>query len=169
MAHYTRLIARELGLGDEEQDVLLQAAPLHDLGKIGIPDAILLKPGPLSAEERTVMQTHATIGWQILGSHTSPILRAGAEIAHSHHEKFDGSGYPRKLAGERIPLHGRIVAVADVFDALTSVRPYKAAWPVEEAKSYLRSQAGAHFDPKCVAGLLNRWDEVEEIMRIHPD
>ncbi len=169
MANYTRLIARQLGLSEEEQDVLLQAAPLHDLGKIGIPDSILLKPGPLSPEERKVMETHATIGWQILGAHTSPILQAGALIAHSHHEKFDGNGYPRALAGEQIPLYGRIVAVADVFDALTSVRPYKDAWAIEAAESYLRDQAGAHFDPQCVQGLLRCWDEVKETMRVHPD
>lgn len=169
MANYTRLIARQLGFNEEEQDVLLQAAPLHDLGKIGIPDSILLKPGPLSSEERKVMQTHATIGWQILCTHTSPILQAGALIAYSHHERFDGTGYPRALAGEKIPLYGRIVAVADVFDALTSVRPYKDAWPVAAAVSYLKDQAGAHFDPQCVQGLLGCWDEVEETMRAHPD
>lgn len=169
MANYTLIIARQLGLSDEEQDVLLQAAPLHDLGKIGIPDNILLKPGPLSTEERKVMQTHATIGWQILGAHTSPILQAGALIAYSHHEKFNGSGYPRALVGEQIPLYGRIVAVADVFDALTSVRPYKDAWAIGAAESYLREQAGAHFDPQCVQGLLRCWDEVQETMRAHPD
>lgn len=168
MARYTCLIARQLGLPPEEQDLLLQAAPLHDLGKIGTPDQILLKPGALTGDEWNIMKKHTTIGWQILRSHVSPILQAGAIIAHSHHEKYDGSGYPLGLAGEQIPAYGRMVAVADVFDALTSVRPYKTAWPVERARAYLEEGRGSHFEPRCVDSLLQCWPEVEEIMRDHP-
>lgn len=164
MAHVTRLIGAQLGLPAAEQELLLQAAPLHDLGKIGTPDHILLKPGPLSDAEWLIMQEHTTIGWQILQSHVSPVLRAGAEIARSHHEKFDGSGYPRRLAGREIPLHGRIVAVADVLDALASTRPYKKAWTTAAAREYLEAQRGRHFDPDCVDALLARWTEAMQIM-----
>jgi response regulator RpfG family c-di-GMP phosphodiesterase len=169
MANFARLIGERLGLSSQEQDVLLQAAPLHDLGKIGMPDHILLKPGPLTDAERAIMQQHATIGWQILRSHASPILQAGAVIAHSHHEKYDGSGYPLGLSGADIPLHGRIVAVADVLDALTSARPYKPAWPAQRAREYLCDGRGAHFDPQCVDAMLQHWPEALEIMRRYSD
>jgi response regulator RpfG family c-di-GMP phosphodiesterase len=169
MANFARLIGERLGMSVEEQDLLLQAAPLHDLGKIGTPDQILLKPGPLTDGERVVMQQHTIIGWQILRSHASPILQAGAVIAHSHHEKFDGSGYPLGLSGADIPLHGRIVAAADVLDALTSVRPYKPAWPAARAREYLHHGRGAHFDPECVDAMLGRWPEVLEIMHRYSD
>jgi len=169
MASFACLIGERLGLSAQEQDLLQQAAPLHDLGKIGTPDHILLKPGPLTDEERAIMRQHTTIGWQILRSHVSPILKAGAVIAYSHHEKYDGSGYPLGLAGTDIPLHGRIVAVADVLDALTSARPYKAAWPTEKAREYLFDGRGAHFDPECVDAILGRWPEVLEIMRRYSD
>ena len=169
MANYARLIGEHLGMTTQEQDLLQQAAPLHDLGKIGTPDSILLKPGPLTTEERAVMQQHTTIGWQILSSHASPVLQAGALIAHSHHEKFDGSGYPLGRAGESIPLHGRIVAVADVLDALTSVRPYKPAWPIERARGYLVEGCGRHFDPQCVDAILERWDDALEVMHRYAD
>jgi putative two-component system response regulator len=169
MASFARMIGERLGMSAGEQDLLLQAAPLHDLGKIGTPDHILLKPGPLTGEERAVMQQHTTIGWEILRSHISPVLQAGAVIARSHHEKFDGSGYPLGLAGTDIPLLGRIVAVADVLDALTSVRPYKPAWPVDAARDYLTQGRGAHFDPQCVDALLDRWPEVIEVKKRYPD
>lgn len=165
MAHHACLIGERIGLSAGECDCLLQAAPLHDLGKIGTPDQILLKPGALTHEERAVMQQHTTIGWQILRSHVSPILQAGAEIAHSHHEKFDGSGYPLGLSGETIPLRGRIVAVADVLDALTSVRPYKRAWPVDRAREYLLAGSGGHFDPRCVDAIIARWPDALEVMQ----
>jgi len=136
---------------------------MHDIGKVGIPDAILLKPGKLDAAEWATMREHARIGYQILRDSPSPLLQMAAVIAHSHHEKFDGSGYPQGLKGEAIPLVGRIVAVADVLDALTSRRPYKDAWPFDEALALLREQSGAHFDPRCVAALVEGWPEVLQI------
>ncbi len=177
MAHYSRHIAACLGLSTEAQDLLLEAAPMHDIGKVGTPDGILLKPGKLTTDEFATMKRHAVIGYEILSSRKfkenqqddgekkelSPLLEAGAEIALSHHEKFDGSGYPQGKSGEDIPLFGRIVAVADVFDALTSERPYKKTWEIEKAKQFLREGAGAHFDPRCVEAFLSDWDEVLKI------
>ncbi len=160
MAHFSRLIAERLGLPAAEQQLLLEAAPMHDIGKVGIPDHILLKPGRLDPEEFTVMKRHAEIGYGILQGSTSPILQAAANIARTHHEKFDGNGYPFGLRGEGIHLHGRIVAVADVFDALTSARPYKRAWDLDEARAFLEAQSGSHFDPLCVSTFLAVWDEV---------
>jgi putative two-component system response regulator len=169
MAHYSRLIARCLGLPDDEQELLLAAAPMHDIGKVGTPDLILLKPGRLDPEEMAVMKRHAVIGYEVLRGSSSPLLQAAAEIAHTHHEKFDGSGYPRGLAGEQIPLFGRIVAVADVFDALTSARPYKAAWSLERALQLLVEGRGNHFDPACVDAFMAAWDEVLEIRQRFQD
>ncbi len=160
MAHYSWLIAVGLGLPLEEQQLMLEAAPMHDVGKVGIPDHILLKPGRLDPDELVIMQQHAAMGHQILAGSASPLLQMAATIALSHHEKFDGSGYPNRLAGEAIPLVGRIVAVADVFDALTSARPYKPAWEMERALAFLREQRGVHFDPQCVDIFLGRLDEV---------
>jgi putative two-component system response regulator len=142
---------------------------MHDIGKIGILDGILLKPGALTPEELSIMRTHAQIGFDLLDGSESTILQAAALIALTHHEKFDGSGYPRALRGEEIPLFGRIVAVADVFDALTSVRPYKRAWTVEQAQAYLRDGAGGHFDPRCVSAFLHPWAEVQTIYDRHRD
>lgn len=169
MAHYTRLIGRELGLPDGEQETLFHAAPMHDVGKVGTPDHILLKPGPLDPAETAIMRQHAAIGFEILRDSPSPYLQLAAVIAYSHHEKFDGSGYPRGLAGQAVPLPGRIVAVADVFDALTSVRPYKKAWQVDEARAFLQAQSGRHFDPDCVRAFLSCWDEVLRIRERHQD
>lgn len=160
MANYSRLIAARLGWSEEDQERLLRAAPMHDLGKLGTPDGVLLKPGKLTFEEFEVMKRHATIGWEILSTCTSDILKLGAEIALSHHEKFDGTGYPGGLAGEAIPMSGRIVAVADVFDALTSNRPYKPAWEISRAVDLLREGSGKHFDPRCVEVFLADMDEV---------
>jgi putative two-component system response regulator len=159
MAHYSNLIAKQLGLPQEEQELILRAAPMHDVGKIAIPDRILLKPGRLDEAEFTIMKTHAEKGWEILRQSKSHLLDAAAVIARSHHEKLDGSGYPQGLAGEAIPLHGRIVAVADVFDALTSERPYKKAWEIERALEFLREGAGTHFDPQCVSAFIDRFDD----------
>ena len=150
MSHFSRLLGVAAGLSEQAADDLLHAAPMHDVGKIGIPDRILQKPGPLDADEWAVMQTHATIGADIIGVHASGMLALAHNIALTHHEKWDGSGYPRGLAGEAIPLEGRIVAIADVFDALTSVRPYKTAWTVEAAVAYLEEQKGRHFDAALV-------------------
>lgn len=163
MAHYSRLIAAGIGLGAAQQELILEAAPMHDVGKLGTPDAILLKPGKLSPEEFTVMKQHATIGWEILRDSSAPTLRTAAEIAYTHHEKFDGSGYPRGLKGEDIPLFGRIVAVADVFDALTSARPYKPAWEFDRAWEFIRANSGLHFDPRCAEAFLARREEVVAI------
>ncbi len=136
------------------------AWPLHDVGKVGIPDMILLKPDRLSEAEFTIMKQHAVHGWEILKDSSSQLVRLAARIAISHHEKFDGSGYPAGLAGDSIPLEGRIVAVADVFDALTSTRPYKVAWPMEKAVEFLVEQRGRHFDPACVDAFLSDLNEV---------
>jgi putative two-component system response regulator len=160
MAHYSRLIARQLGQSAEFQELLFQAAPMHDIGKVGTPDHILLKPARLDAQEMAIMRQHTEIGFEILRDGASPFLELAAVVARNHHEKFDGSGYPQGLAGHDIPLAGRIVAVADVLDALTSVRPYKSAWTVEEAQRFLRDNSGSHFDPECVNALLSAWPEV---------
>ncbi len=160
MANYSRLIAEQLGLDHQEQGLILSAAPMHDVGKIAIPDHILLKPGRLDDEELVIMRTHAEKGYEILRESKSGLLDAAAIIARTHHEKWDGTGYPRGLKGEGIPLHGRIVAVADVFDALTSERPYKRGWELERAFQFLRDNAGGHFDPDCVRAFLARRDDV---------
>ena len=169
MAHYSQLIAKELGLGLDQQELLLEAAPLHDIGKVGIPGGILLKPGKLTAAEFEIMKQHARIGYEVLKGSSSRVLQSGAEIAHCHHEKFDGSGYQSGRTGEIIPMFSRIVAVADVFDALTSERPYKKVWDDESAKLLIRSQAGLHFDPQCVDAFFRGWDEVMKIRETFRD
>lgn len=151
MSHYSQILARAAGCGEQQAEELLHAAPMHDVGKLGIPDAILRKQGPLTEDEWTLMRRHPQMGAEILGEHESGLLAMARHVALAHHEKWDGSGYPFGLAGEAIPLEARIVAIADVFDALTSVRPYKAAWPVEQAVDFLREQAGRHFDPRLVS------------------
>ena len=163
MSHYSRLIARELKMSEQDQDLLLDAAAMHDIGKVAIPDRILLKPGKLDPEELAVMREHAVLGYELLKDSSSPLLQAGAAIALGHHEKFDGSGYPQGLQGENIPIFSRIVAVADVFDALSSARPYKRAWTIDEAADHLRAGRGGHFDPACVDAFLGAWPEVLEI------
>jgi putative two-component system response regulator len=144
------LLAIGLGLPDRELELIGRAAPLHDIGKVGIPDAILLKPGKLTAAEYETIKTHATIGAEILSGSRSPLLVMAEEIALTHHERWDGQGYPGGIRGEQIALPGRIVAVADVFDALTHERPYKRAWPVPEALAEILREAGRHFDPQVV-------------------
>jgi putative two-component system response regulator len=163
MAHFSALIAREMGLDADMEEALLIAAPMHDVGKLGTPDHILLKPGRLDPDEFEIMKQHAAIGYEILKDSASPYMQLAATIALSHHEKFDGSGYPKGLAGDAIPLVGRIVAVADVFDALTSSRPYKQAWEVGRARDFLADGSGRHFDPACVDAMLGRWNEVQDI------
>ena len=144
------LLARQLGLSAHEADLIGRAAPLHDIGKIAIPDSILLKPGKLTDDEFEMMKTHAGTGAALLSKSRSPLMQRAEIIARTHHERFDGRGYPMQLAGESIPIEGRIAAVIDVFDALTHERPYKAAWPIEEAVAEIRKCAGAHFDPRVV-------------------
>jgi putative two-component system response regulator len=163
MSNYSRVIAHRLGLSEEECDLILLASPLHDIGKIGTPDHILLKPGRLTPEEFEIMKMHTVIGQKILANSASPVLRAGALIAISHHEKFDGSGYPNASKGKDIPLYGRIVAVADVFDALTSERPYKKAWDLDRATGLILESRGGHFDPECVDAFFDAFDQVLEI------
>jgi two-component system response regulator RpfG len=163
MARYSRLIASALSLDPDEVETVELSAPLHDIGKIGIPDQILLKPGKLDAPEWALMQRHAVFGHDILKGSASKYVRMGALIALGHHEKYDGSGYPNGLEGDHIPLCARIVAVADVYDALTSVRPYKTAWPSAQALDYVASQTGKHFDPRMVEAFLGSKDEVLRI------
>ncbi len=169
MAHYSQAIAIGLGLERAAQQLILEAAPMHDVGKIGIPDYILLKPGKLTVEEFEVMKGHARLGYELLKESRSDILRAGAQIALTHHEKYDGTGYPRHLKGNDIPVFGRIVAVADVFDALTSERPYKKAWSLEDACRFLEEGRGKHFDPLCVEALLAEWNRVLDIRQRFQD
>jgi len=166
---YARLIARGLGLPDAEQEVLFQAAPMHDVGKIGIPDAILLKVGELDAAEFETIKEHTVIGHRILSGSSAPLLQVAADIALTHHERVDGTGYPQRLRGEAIPLQGRVVAVADTFDALTSRRPYKAAWPAPLAWEFLRQHAGTRFDPACVAAFECCYTEAEQVRATLPD
>ncbi|MDX8378458.1 MAG: response regulator [Gallionella sp.] len=163
MSHFSRLIAKNMGLSEEQQDILLEAAPMHDIGKVGIPDNVLLKPGRLDKYEFEIMKRHVLLGFEILNGSQSKMLQAAAQIALAHHEKYDGSGYPNGLAGDRIPLFARISTVADVFDALTSERPYKKAWEDARAIALLHEGAGSHFDPECVQALLVDWDEVVAI------
>ncbi len=169
MSHYAKLIAKNLGLSELQQELILDAAPMHDIGKIGTPDHILLKPGRLEADELLIMKRHADIGAEILKESNSPLMQTASLIAATHHEKYDGSGYPNGLKGEKIALYGRIIAVADVFDALTSVRPYKKAWELEDAVQFLRDNAGSHFDPACVDAFLLNWNEVLEIKDRYKD
>ncbi|MBF0422895.1 MAG: two-component system response regulator [Magnetococcales bacterium] len=165
MSHYSRLLAVAAGLDRSWAETLFQAAPMHDIGKIGIPDMILLKPGRLTEAEWNVMRRHPSIGAGIIGDQSSPLLQMARSVALTHHEKWDGSGYPQRLSGQAIPLESRIVAIADVFDALTTKRPYKEPWPIDKAVGLLRDQAGTHFDPTLVPlflGILTQILEVRE-------
>lgn len=165
MAFYAQIIASQLKLGPEIEERIFLAAPMHDIGKVAIPDHILLKPGKLTPEEFDIMKTHAARGAEFLASSEPPLLKMAHDIALGHHEKFDGSGYPQGLAGEAIPIAARIVAVADVFDALTSSRPYKAAWPIDKALDFMREQRGRHFDPAVLDAFLSGLDSVLDIQR----
>jgi two-component system, response regulator RpfG len=163
MSRYSRLLAEGIGMPEEEAEIIELAAPLHDIGKIGIPDNILRKEGPLTEEEVAIMRRHPQIGHDILEGSPSKYLRMGGEIALAHHERFDGSGYPFGIAGDAIPLPARIVAVADVFDALTSVRPYKSAWDFESSMQYLREESGKLFDPVLVDTMISLEPSVRQI------
>lgn len=151
-------IARQMGMNEQKVEMIRLAAPLHDLGKIGIPDAVLLRPARLNEEEMAVMRRHSAIGAAILDDAKSPIMRMAREIALSHHERWDGTGYPDGLKGEAIPLTARIVAVADVFDALTHDRIYKEAWSVAQAREEIVKNSGTHFDPIVVDALIQVLD-----------
>ena len=163
MSYYSRILAEKIGKSPGFCKMLFEASPMHDIGKIGVPDKILLKPGRFNSEERTIMEKHPQNGYDIIGQHDSELLQMASEIALTHHEKWDGSGYPNKLKGEDIPLSGRIVAVADVFDALTSERPYKEAWPIEKATNYLKEESGKHFEPALIEAFTGALDEILEI------
>ncbi len=160
MSLYCELLATKHGLDEETCQMLRVAAPMHDVGKIGIPDTVLLKPGRLTSNEFEVMKQHAEIGFQILSGSTSPLMKLAASVARTHHEKWDGSGYPDRTSGEAIPVEGRIAAIADVFDALTSERPYKRAWPLDDAIELLDKGRGRHFDPTLVNLFLGSMDHV---------
>jgi len=185
VGRYAGMIARKLGLDENLVELIEHAAPLHDMGKIGIPDAILLKPGKLTPEEYEVMQKHSVFGkrtfqpmsndeWRAFQSHTflgemimgvdsSPLITMAAKIALTHHEKWDGSGYPLGLAGEEIPLPGRITSVADVFDALSSRRPYKPAWPLDRCFAAMEAGRGKHFDPVVLDAFSACREEIVQI------
>lgn len=169
MSHSAQLMGKALGMTEDEADDLLNAAAMHDVGKIGIPDAVLLKPGPLDPAEWDHMRRHAEIGAEIIGEHEALVLQMARRVALHHHEKWDGSGYPQGLAGAAIPLEARIVALCDVFDALTSARPYKAAWPVEKATALLQAEAGKHFDPELVTLFLELLPSVLALRERWPD
>ena len=169
MSQYSKLLALEFGMGEQQAELLRQAAPMHDVGKIGIPDAILLKPGRLTPDEFDHMKQHAAIGAQILANSSSPLLQLAHKLAIEHHEKWDGSGYPNGLKGEHISVEGRIVAIADVFDALTSKRPYKEAWGVEEALEHMQAQAGKHFDPHLINLFVNKLDAIIAIKNAYQE
>jgi response regulator RpfG family c-di-GMP phosphodiesterase len=169
IAELSALLGEAWGMPPEELDTLKLAAPLHDVGKVGIPDAILSKPGKLDAEEWAQMQTHARVGYELLSRSDRQILKMGAQIAHEHHERWDGQGYPQQLSGEAISLPARIVGLADVLDSLLSDRVYKQRWDFDTAIDYIESQSGMHFDPRLVRLLVNRLDAVREIYARYPD
>jgi len=165
MSRYAALLAREIGFGELEERVIAMAAPLHDIGKIGIPDDVLLAPRRLTESELRIMRTHPEIGYDMLRDSTSEAMLMAADIARYHHERFDGAGYPTRIAGEDIPLSARIVAVADVWDALLSPRPYKRPWDESAAIELLRTGAGTQFDPTLIEVFLSRLDELRRIRR----
>ena len=169
MAEVCELLAKESGMSEDETAVLRHAAPMHDIGKISTPDAVLLKPGKLTPEEWEIMKQHPEVGRSLLEGSQRPILKAAAVIAHQHHEKYDGTGYPQGLKGDTIHPYARIVAVADVFDALSHKRCYKDAWPIAKVTEYLHEAAGTHLDPKYVELLIKHIDKADEINRNWPD
>lgn len=164
VATIARIVAEELGLDARSCDEIYLAAPLHDVGKIGVPDAILNKPGRLSPDEMAIVRRHVKLGGEILCGGNSALLQAAERIALTHHEKWDGTGYPRGLAGEAIPVEGRIAAIADVFEALCTERPYKHAWTLDEARAEIVAQSGRHFDPACVAAFQRGWSRISQII-----
>ena len=162
VSYIAGMIAEELGLEQELCRMIFLASPLHDVGKLGVPDSILLKPGKLTAQEFREMQKHTELGAQILGGSSSKLIQIAETIAANHHEKWDGTGYPKGLKGSDIPIEARIVAVADVLDALCSDRPYKSAWPLDAAFAEILNASGKHFDPACVAAFCRRWPEIRQ-------
>lgn len=169
MSKYSAALGEKIGMGARECNLLLDAAPMHDIGKIGIPDRVLLKPGKLDPEEWKLMKTHVDIGVDILSGDDSEILKTARVIAEHHHEKWDGSGYPKGLKGTEISIEGRIVAICDVFDALTSKRPYKEPWSVEEATKFVEDQKGKHFDPTLIDHFMKILPDILEIKTVFSD
>jgi putative two-component system response regulator len=163
VCHYSRIVGRATGLPLDEAELIYNAAALHDTGKIGIPDSILFKPGKLDDDEWKIIKTHCEIGHKIIGDHQQSMLKTAASIALTHHERWDGSGYPKGLIRNDIPLFGRIVAVADMFDALTSERPYKKAWSVGDAVAEVERCSGGHFDPQIVDAFLDVIPEITSV------
>lgn len=163
MSHYAQVLALAYGFSEQKAEDLLHAAPMHDIGKIGIADNILLKPGKLTAEEYKEMQKHPLIGAEIIGDCESDLLKMAKSVALYHHEKWDGTGYPYGLSAEQIPVEARIVALSDVFDALTCARPYKQAWSIEETLQHIRQQKGLHFEPRLVDLLDENLQQILEI------
>lgn len=160
MAHFAAAIAHAYGFSLEQQEQLLAAAPLHDLGKVAVPDSVLGKTGSFNEDERRQMRRHTTVGYELLRHEPSPVLQLAAEIALSHHEHWDGSGYPLGLTGEQIPISARIVAVADVFDALTTIKPFRQDWLMQRARDVIVSDAGGQFDPKVVDAFVAAYPEL---------
>lgn len=169
IGHYSRILAEAVALPPEQCDIIMQASPMHDAGKIGIPDNILLKQGQLDDDEWSVMKTHATIGENLLKNEESELMMTASRIAGSHHENWDGNGYPRGLSGQEIPLEGRITAICDVYDALTSKRPYKTVWTNDDAFKYLKENAGIKFDPELVDLFIKNRDQILHIRDLNPD
>jgi putative two-component system response regulator len=169
VAHYCRLLGAAMRMNDDDVDLLFHAAPMHDIGKIGIRDNVLLKPGKLDDDELTTMRQHVPFGGEIIGEHSDGLLSMARIIALTHHEKWDGTGYHRGLKGEEIPLVGRITSIADVFDALTSVRPYKKAWPIEDAVTWIRREAGRSFDPELVEKFVALLPQILAVRDEHSD
>ena len=169
MGQYAHMLAQVMGLPEAEQELLLHATPMHDIGKVSTPDNVLLKPGKLDPNEWVVMKDHARAGYDILAGSSSKVLQMAAEIAHYHHEKWDGSGYPDGLSGKDIPLSARICAVSDVFDALMSDRPYKRAWRFEDAMGLIQRESGKHFDPMVAQWFLRSHKAVQDILHRFAD
>lgn len=169
MAHYCRILAKYCGFAEEEQDMIMEAAAMHDIGKMGLADSILLKPASLSVEEYETMKTHTLMGYEILNGSNSKLLKMAAEIALYHHEKFDGTGYPKGLKDYDIPLYARICALSDVFDALMSRRPYKDAWTLEETVKEIDGRMGTHFDPDLVKKFKSALPELLEVKKLHDE
>jgi len=167
MSSYCEILAHRSGLSGEQCELIRLASQLHDVGKVAIPDSILLKPGKLTDEEFETIKTHAEIGYRMLSSSTSPVVQLGALIAYTHHERWDGAGYPRQLAGEAIPREGRIAAIADVFDALMSDRVYRTAFPLKVAIEKMRAEHGSHFDPTLLDMFIDAMPEVESVRAAH--
>jgi len=169
MSHYSACLAAKAGMTMEECELVLTASPLHDIGKIAIPDSILRKPGKLTPEEWAIMKTHTKIGAELLSGSKSKFLQTASDIALSHHEKWDGTGYPNELEGEEIPLMGRVCGLSDVFDALMTKRPYKSAWTIEHTLDEIKKGKGTHFDPQLVDAFVEILPQINHIREKYVD